>query len=220
MMDLISFGETLVFLALLVASITALAVGIERWMVFKRNSSKKSSDFMNEFLVILRTHNLEAAAAFVNNNPAGIYSDFAGFAINHYSQGHDGLSNLLQGRIVEKRMFLEKRLVVLNTLGNNAPFIGLLGTVLGVIQAFNGLGTLGSTGAEVVMRSISSALVATAAGLFVAIPVVMANNFFSRKIKIILQNLEVISMEFMASYTHKKTRMTKKELCHGNESDE
>jgi biopolymer transport protein ExbB len=120
--------------------------------------------------------------------------------------GHDGLSDLMEGRIIEEKIVLEKRLTILNTLGNNAPFIGLLGTVLGVINAFHGLGTLGNTGAEVVMRSISNALLATAAGLFVTIPVVMANNYFTRKMKIILQNLEIISKEFIASYSHKKCK--------------
>ena len=74
--------------------------------------------------------------------------------------------------------------------------------MFGIIKAFHNLGTLGNTGAEVVMRSISTALLATAAGLFVAIPVVMANNYFSRKVKIILQNLEILSKEFVASYYH------------------
>jgi biopolymer transport protein ExbB len=94
----------------------------------------------------------------------------------------------------------------LNTLGNNAPFIGLLGTVLGVIKAFYGLGTLGASGADVVMRSISTALLATAAGLGVAIPVVMANNYFSRKAKVILQNLEILRQEFIA-YQMNKTKV-------------
>ena len=93
----------------------------------------------------------------------------------------------------------------LNTLGNNAPFIGLLGTVLGVIKAFYNLGLMGDTGTELVMKSISTALLATAAGLFVAIPVVMANNYFTKNVKIIIHNLEIISMEFMASMAHKKS---------------
>jgi biopolymer transport protein ExbB len=75
-----------------------------------------------------------------------------------------------------------------------------LGTVLGVIKAFYNLGTLGNTGAEVVMRSISTALLATAAGLAIAIPVVMINNFFSRKMKVILANLEILSREFTGNF--------------------
>ena len=94
---------------------------------------------------------------------------------------------------------------ILQPLGNNAPFIGLLGTVLGVIKAFYNLGLMGDTGTEFVMKSISTALLATAAGLFVAIPVVMANNYFSKNTKIIIHNMEILTMEFMASMAHKKS---------------
>lgn len=74
----------------------------------------------------------------------------------------------------------QKRLTVLATLGNNAPFIGLFGTVLGVIKAFNDLHFKDGAGIKVVMGGISEALVATAMGLLVAIPAVIAYNFFSR----------------------------------------
>lgn len=74
----------------------------------------------------------------------------------------------------------QKRLTVLATLGNNAPFIGLFGTVLGVIKAFNDLHFKAGAGIKVVMGGISEALVATAMGLLVAIPAVIAYNFFSR----------------------------------------
>ena len=110
-----------------------------------------------------------------------------------------GLADLMNGRIIEEKITLEKRLTILNTLGNNAPFIGLLGTVLGVIKAFNALRTLGSTGNEVIMGSISRALIWTAFGLLLAIPVVMANNYFAKKVKIIVQHLEIFSKEINAS---------------------
>jgi len=82
------------------------------------------------------------------------------------------------------RSALERRLAFLGTLGNNAPFIGLLGTVLGVVRAFADLGggSSGSTAPEV-MSAIAGALVATAVGLFVAIPAVAAYNLFQRVVK-------------------------------------
>ena len=127
-----------------------------------------------------------------------VYTRFTEFSMNRAGNNIEDLPELMSGKIIEEKIFFEKRLTILNTLGNNAPFIGLLGTVLGVMKAFYGLGTLGSTGAEVVMRSISQALLATAAGLAIAIPVVMANNYFSKKIKIILQHLEIFSKEIYA----------------------
>ncbi len=84
------------------------------------------------------------------------------------------------------RLGLEKRLGILATFGNNAPFIGLFGTVLGVIDAFHTLGLDAAFGVSAVMGGISEALVATATGLFVAIPSVMAYNYFVRRIKTVL----------------------------------
>src|SRR5262245_6633927 len=83
-----------------------------------------------------------------------------------------------------EKLALEKNLGVLGTLGNNAPFIGLFGTVLGIIKAFADLAkTQGGGGAGVVMAGISEALVATAVGLLVAIPAVVAFNVFQSKVR-------------------------------------
>jgi biopolymer transport protein ExbB len=77
-------------------------------------------------------------------------------------------------------LFGQKRLTILATLGNNAPFIGLFGTVLGVIKAFHDLHVQQGSGIKVVMGGVSEALVATAMGLLVAIPAVIAYNAFSK----------------------------------------
>ena len=198
MMTLVEYGETFIFIALGLASVIALAVGLERAFVFRRLSSGTAGHLVRDVTERLRRDDREGALEIARTSGEDVYSRFIRFALPFYGERSNGLSDLMEGKILEEKMGLEKRLSILNTLGNNAPFIGLLGTVLGVIKAFHGLGTLGNTGAELVMRSISSALLATAAGLFVAIPVVMANNFFSRKVKIIVQRLEVLSREFMA----------------------
>ncbi|NPA51687.1 MAG: MotA/TolQ/ExbB proton channel family protein [Aquificae bacterium] len=94
--------------------------------------------------------------------------------------------NMLSYKPLQLKLALEKRLGILATFGNNAPFIGLFGTVLGIIEAFHALAQSNEFGIKVVMGGISEALVATALGLFVAIPSVIAYNFFVRKIKTIL----------------------------------
>ncbi len=93
---------------------------------------------------------------------------------------------MLEYSPIQLKLLLEKRLGILATFGNNAPFIGLFGTVLGVMKAFHDLGVSNEFGVRVVMEGISQALVATALGLFVAIPCVIAYNYFVRKIKTIL----------------------------------
>ncbi len=94
--------------------------------------------------------------------------------------------NMLSYKPLELKLALEKRLGILATFGNNAPFIGLFGTVLGIIEAFHSLAQSNEFGIKVVMGGISEALVATALGLFVAIPSVIAYNYFVRKVKTIL----------------------------------
>jgi biopolymer transport protein ExbB len=100
---------------------------------------------------------------------------------------------------------MEKNLLVLGTLGNNAPFIGLFGTVLGIIKAFNDLAIAGTSGPTVVMRGVSEALVATAAGLFIAIPAVAAYNYFQSRIKKSLASADRFSRLLLA-YSGKKKR--------------
>jgi biopolymer transport protein ExbB len=93
----------------------------------------------------------------------------------------------IEGAKTRERLRLERRLPFLATLGSNGPFVGLFGTVLGIIKAFHDLaatqGTAGA-GASTVMAGISEALVATAIGLLVAIPAVVAFNYFSRRVRV------------------------------------
>ena len=98
-----------------------------------------------------------------------------------------------------ERLVLERRLTFLGTLGNNAPFIGLFGTVLGIIRAFHDLSLGSMKGHTSVMAGISEALVATAIGLFVAIPAVMAFNYFQKQVDHTLSVTEALSQGVLAN---------------------
>lgn len=87
--------------------------------------------------------------------------------------------------IVEKKKELEKGLPILGTLGSTTPFVGLLGTILGIIVSFGEL-SQGSGSTNSVMFSLAEALILTAVGLVVAIPAVVAFNFFNRKVKSVI----------------------------------
>ena len=143
------------------------------------------------------------------------------FYINGYSaievagllevdRGARAAEEAMQGAAALQRMKLEKRLAYLATLGNNAPFIGLFGTVIGIVQAFEALGKQDTSAAAAaaaaaamtapaeVMAAIAEALVATAVGIFVAIPAVAAYNYFTRQAKSILANTEALSRVLLA----------------------
>ena len=114
------------------------------------------------------------------------------------------MEQIMSGYLLMERPHLEKNLGFLATLGSNAPFIGLLGTVLGIIHAFASLST--SQGdPSVVMRGISEALVATAVGLFVAIPAVVAFNYFQKQVKFILINAESVK-QICVAYARSMTK--------------
>jgi biopolymer transport protein ExbB len=117
----------------------------------------------------------------------------------HADLGPASAEKAMDGAMALERVRLERGLTFLATLGNNAPFVGLLGTVIGVIEAFESLGKpdptggLAAAGAQPIMTGISEALVATAVGLFVAIPAVAAYNFFNRRIQGIMASSEALS---------------------------
>lgn len=96
----------------------------------------------------------------------------------------------------EERLKLEKGLSVLATLGSNAPFIGLFGTVLGIIRAFAYLGS--QSGSSAVMSGVSQALYATALGLFVAIPAIIAFNVFTQNVKKLNSQLDTLKDIYVA----------------------
>jgi biopolymer transport protein ExbB len=117
----------------------------------------------------------------------------------------EALEQVMESQRLQERILMEKNLLVLGTLGNNAPFIGLFGTVLGIIKAFNDLAIAGTSGPTVVMRGVSEALVATAAGLLIAIPAVAAYNYFQSRIKKSLASADRLSRLVLA-YSGKKRR--------------
>ena len=92
---------------------------------------------------------------------------------------------------------LERTLTFLATTGNATPFIGLFGTVWGIMDAFRQIGFRGSTSLAVVAPGISEALIATAAGLFAAIPAVIAYNYFLNKLRMLNSQMENFSAEFL-----------------------
>src|SRR5262249_19935977 len=113
--------------------------------------------------------------------------------LDEIERGTDAVAEAMVGEKARQRMRLERNLAFLGTLGNNAPFIGLFGTVRGIIKAFHDLAGNQAGGVAVVMAGISEALVATAVGLLVAIPAVVGFNYFNRRVKQSLANVDALA---------------------------
>lgn len=106
------------------------------------------------------------------------------------TNGSQGLDDLFSAYKTIEKPALEKNLNVLGTIASNAPYVGLLGTVMGIMKAFNDLANAPGQGNEVVMAGIAHALVSTAIGLAVAIPAVVAFNHFQKKVGLVLSNID------------------------------
>ena len=132
-------------------------------------------------------------------------SDVVLTGIGHFDRGVGAVSAAMAGARVRLRLDLERNLGILGTLGNNAPFIGLFGTVLGIIKAFADLAHNQSGGITVVMTGIAEALVATALGLLVAIPAVVAFNFFQGRIRRILGRVDSAANLVIVAMSRPKT---------------
>ncbi len=129
----------------------------------------------------------------------GMEADVVRAAVEHAGKGPDAVVEVVNARMERSRLDYEQRLAFLGTLGNNAPFIGLFGTVLGVIRAFSDLASHpGAAGAGTVMAGISDALIATAVGLFVALPAVIMFNLFQRWVRRTTQRSSVLGHAVVA----------------------
>ena len=175
-------GAGWVLWLLLALSVLSVAVMIERALYFGR---RRMSGVFPELLKRCQSGDLAAAAALATSD--SMEADVVRTAASAAAGGNEAVEKAVQSTIDRRRLEYEQWLFVLGTLGNNAPFIGLFGTVLGIIRAFADLAAAnkggGANTAGTVMGGISEALVATAVGLFVAIPAVLAFNIFQRLLK-------------------------------------
>ncbi len=204
---LTSTGGGWVIYLLLALSVLALAVIIERSIIVVRQ-------FKYQVIVLpimMEKLEKESPQALLSSlRPDSIPYRVAKELSDNSSKGYMTLERHLETRISLEKRYLEKHIVVLGTLGNNAPFIGLLGTVLGVIRAFHDLGASAGQGPEVVMQGISEALVATAVGILVALPCVAFYNFLQKRIKDTLIDADRFGKQliaiFEADHEHKAGR--------------
>lgn len=173
---------------LILLSVFSIAFIIERY--FSLSAVARKSLVMNKQLQeTLQSNNLKDIED-LSRDKESIEGRALSYGIRHSKEhGSKGLEEVFDSYSQLERQKLERRLGFLATVGSNAPFIGLLGTVFGIMDAFHGLAT-SSGEIQAVLIGISNALVATAAGLLVAIPAVVAYNYFQRRVRTILQNLE------------------------------
>lgn len=185
-------GFTVILLVFL--SVLSIAIMLERAWAFRR-FRKSVMEFFTPLSATVKENGLLVAAKLCSTQASPLAEVFlAGY--KKAGRGRDEVADAMElaGRTELAR--LERFLGIIGTIGSTAPFVGLFGTVLGIIRAFSDLAIAQGASPAAVADGIAEALVATATGLFVAIPAVMAYNYFVRAASRCALELETFASEF------------------------
>ncbi|MEO0079721.1 MAG: MotA/TolQ/ExbB proton channel family protein [candidate division WOR-3 bacterium] len=185
------FKNSIVMLILLAGSILGLTLVLERFWYFFRNRFNPTKGLV-ELRRLLATRGPAEALqwAQTQKNPLGRMFTVA---LDNLTLSQDELSDMLYSLVLEERIRFERLLGGMGTLANAATLLGLLGTVTGLIKSFSDIAATGSGGPAVVSRGIAEALVTTAFGLFIGIPMLFFYNYFSKKAADLAMSLESTS---------------------------
>ncbi len=181
---------------LLLCSVISLAIIVERNIYYRSRSRVKREEFIagiDQFLEKGDIQQALAACATTDTPFARVVQ--AGLGFQGHSEGV--ISNAMEREVTIQTVKLEKFTSVVGTIGSTAVYIGLFGTVLGIIRAFHDISQSGSGGISVVINGISEALVCTAAGLCVAVPAVIAYNYFIKRVDSFITDMELCASEVL-----------------------
>ena len=190
---------------ILLASISGLAVIIEKMYTFLSKEKKLSEIEKNQLYKALRMGNKEEILKLCKDKTDSVSKSVTKI-VSNMDINFDELDNshrqviegIISESILEQTTELEKGMSLLGTVVNAAPQLGLLGTVTGMIAAFSALTRNGTSTAKIVAGGISEALYTTAFGLIVAIPALVFYNYFNRQIDVIVAEMERAALQFLS----------------------
>lgn len=178
-------------------SVLSVAIMIERAVFYKRRTINIDK-IKEELSGHLENGDFQQAAKLLGKYDS-LETNVVLYGLKSHALGPESVEDLLAGAANKEQAKYDNRLNILATIASNAPFIGLFGTVLGIIRAFNDLAGNMSEASSSVMSGIAEALIATAVGLLVAIPAVVAYNIFKSRVKKFTENLGLLAAVLTAS---------------------
>lgn len=196
-------GAEWVLWLLVILGVIATFITVERMLFYKKH--KADAQALRQLVISLDGGNIDAAVTTLKAGAPGMEVNVLSYGLQQLDKGGRAVEELMNGALVREIERYDKSLWYLATLGNNAPFIGLFGTVLGVIMAFDALGSgvKPEGGGSAVMGPIAEALIATAVGLLVAIPAVLAFNIFKIRAHHSFNDTSMLSQTMLA-FAHAK----------------
>lgn len=196
LMKLPIFQAEWVLWLLILLSVSSVAVMVERSIFYRRHAIDLNV-VRRRFSDLLSRGDMKGAAEFLQDFDS-LETNTVLFGVRDYAKGPDAVEDLLQAAGRKERARYESRLGFLATVASNAPFIGLFGTVLGIIRAFKDLSNNMAEASGAVMGGIAEALIATAVGLLVAIPAVVAFNVLKARVRRIADDGNLMTATLLA----------------------
>ena len=186
---LANLGSQIILVLLFAASFFVIAFYVERKLFFKKNFNKNIELLINS---INKTENKDDLVSILSKN-GSVESKIVLDAIqDKKAVNSEKFFSSITAKIDVTRRKWEKYLLYFATVGSNAPFLGLLGTVLGLMQAFSDLALAARPDAKAAMGGISNALITTVAGIVIAIPALIIYNSFSKTVNNTVKNIKAL----------------------------
>ncbi len=194
-LEIIQLGGFTMYI-LLFCSLLSITILVERVLYYRKRSKTKRAEFMTRIKRALTGGNIEMAKEICRTSTAP-FSRVVFSGLGLHGRYETEISNAMDREITIETIRLEHLTSIVGTIGNTAVYIGLFGTVLGIIRAFHDIAAAGAGGMSIVIGGVAEALVCTATGLLVAIPAVIAYNYFMKRVDRFINDMELCASELI-----------------------
>jgi biopolymer transport protein ExbB/TolQ len=196
LLDILHMGGWVMYV-LLACSVLSVAVFIAKEIEFRKKSKPSRNTVMDIVRALLEGRNIEKALEYCRAMPYSIYCRVIAAALAYQAKNMREAEDAAYREIGVEIARLERNTAIVGTIANVAVYIGLFGTVLGIVNAFHGITSSASAGLNAVIGGVAEALINTAAGLGVAIPAVIFYNVITRQVKGFTQQMDATASEVM-----------------------
>ncbi|MBC8499534.1 MAG: MotA/TolQ/ExbB proton channel family protein [Candidatus Atribacteria bacterium] len=194
MLDVFGKGGFLMY-PIFICSLIAITIFFER-MFYLKSIKTKSKKFVLRVKDLVKKGSIELAISACRKSPTPI-SKIMLAGLMKFGRGRDEMKEAIEDNANQEIPILERNLPTLSTIGNICPLLGLLGTVFGMVKAFNVIAVMGVGKPEALAGGISEALLTTAFGLSVAIPTIVIYNYLSHRVDKLIREMEVNCVELI-----------------------
>jgi biopolymer transport protein ExbB len=202
MMEIFEKGGFLMY-PIFACSLIAVTIFFER-MFYLKSIKTKSKRFVLRIKNLVKKGSIEMAISACRKSPTPI-SKIMLAGLMKFGRGRDEMKEAIEDNANQEIPVLERNLSTLSTVGNICPLLGLLGTVFGMIKAFNVIAVMGVGNPEALAGGISQALLTTAFGLSIAIPTIVVYNYLSHRVDKLVRDMEINCVELIDLLTYQET---------------